>query len=144
MARKVKTPKLPKEKKASPLFEFLNSISYNKRNLIESGEYQLKDYNAYMINRFLSFSGDTALYAQQMNELYWIDPEMHYDYLRHGIRKKQRFFKYIKKEKEEEVIKLIAEYHGISVRDAKTYAAVLSQDEVEHIIKRMYKGEGNG
>ena len=139
MARQVKT-KEPVEKNKSVIFDFLNSISDNKKDLIQSGTVEEKEYNAFMINRWLSFSADTALYAQAMNELYWLPKSMQYDYLRFAIRKSRRYFQYQKKQKADEDISVIAEYHNMSLRQAKSLSNMFDDDDIKHMRSRLNKG----
>jgi len=51
--------------KMSP-FDFLNAINLTKENLIVDDETE-KQYNAFMVNRGLSYFQDTALIANEMN-----------------------------------------------------------------------------
>ncbi len=129
-----------KERK-SYLFDFLNSISFNKDNLLDSLEE--KEYNAYMINRYLSFEPDTLMYAQEMNQRYYLPQMIQFDFLRFGIRKKKRFFKYIKKEKEEN-INIVKEYYGYSNKTAREALEILSEDELAYMQSRMEKGGKKG
>lgn len=125
----------------STLFDFLNSISDTKEDLLLNVEE--KEYNGYMVNRFLSFSADTILYSQAMNERYGLAPSLQYDYLRNGIRKKKRFFKYIKKEKEDK-LDIVKEYFGYSDRKAREALVLLDEYDIEHMKKLIDTGGHSG
>jgi len=127
----------PKEKRKSYLFDFLNSVSHVKDNLLETVEE--KEYNAYMMNRYLSMAPDTILFAQEMNQRYNLPKALQYDYLRSAIRKKKRFFKYTKSEKEEH-LGIVREYFGYSISKAKEALELLSTEDLEYIEGKLDKG----
>jgi hypothetical protein len=57
-----------------------------------------KDYTPFMINRILSNSGQTALFADAMNQCSNLDKKLQYDFYRFGIPKSKTYTKYIKKD----------------------------------------------
>ena len=66
---------------------------------------------------------------------------MHYDYLRSVVSKKKRFFKHDKKsEKKDARIDLLQEYYDYSYNKAKSVAMLLTDDQVDIMKKRLYKG----
>ena len=48
-------------------FDFVNQIHHGKKDLIAEDPTAEKDYNAFIVNRALSFGHDTALFANEMN-----------------------------------------------------------------------------
>ena len=88
------------KKKAISPFDFVNSINYSKENLIVD-DWSEKQYNAFIINKSLSHGVDTVIAANEMNSRTHLDTKMQYDFLRGIIRKKKRFNKWLKPEKEE-------------------------------------------
>ena len=86
-------------------FEFINDINFGKKNLFKDDDKNIieKDYNSFIINRGLSYFGDTVLYANEMNFRHDLDKRMQNDYLLHSIRKKKRFSKWVKSEKLERI-----------------------------------------
>ena len=50
------------------LKDWLNSINFNKDNLIEEDPAVIKDYAPYIINRCLSGTIDSILFANEMNK----------------------------------------------------------------------------
>ena len=66
-------------------FDYLNSINDTKKDIMidDLGE---KDYNAFMVNRGLSYYNDTVIYANEMNKHAHADSRMQYDFLRAIIR----------------------------------------------------------
>ena len=63
----------------SDLFkDIIPSILQTKKNVLENP----KDYNAFVVNRALSFHYDAALQANEMNKLPGLPADMQYHYLR--------------------------------------------------------------
>lgn len=81
-------------------FDITKNITQTKDNLYESEEITDKDYIPFMINRILSNSPSTALFANAMNQGV-IDKKLQYDFYRLGIPKSKSYTKYIKKEASE-------------------------------------------
>ena len=50
------------------LKDWLNSINFNKNNLIEEDPDVIKDYAPYIINRCLSGHVDCIMFANEMNK----------------------------------------------------------------------------
>jgi hypothetical protein len=117
-------------------FEFVNSISLNKRNLMrgtENDELAEKEYVSFLVNRSLSYFTDTLLYANEMNKHPEIDGIMQYEYLLHSVRASKRFSKWAK-QKEQEDILAISKYYKINPRKAQEYKKLLSQEKIQEII----------
>lgn len=119
-------------------FDFLNSISYTKEDLIKN-ESDEKEYNPWMINRGLSHFPDTVLHANQMNMNYHLPNRAQYRYLLNSISKKKRFSKWPKAEKNED-IEMISEYYQINVLRAKEIDKLLSKEQKDVIRSHMVKG----
>jgi len=119
------------------LFDFLNSINYDKKDILN--EDTEKEYNQYVLNHFLSGSIDTVLIANEMNVRPNIENRLHYDFLRGIVRKRKRFSKWLKPEKLEK-IDIIKEYYGYSTEKAKQILNLIDDDEFAHMRKRLVKG----
>ena len=118
-------------------FDIVTDVSTTKKRLITAANE--KDYNAFIVNRALSYFPDTLQFAQDMNLKHNADSLMQYDYLFHSIRKAKRFSKWSKKEKLEDVA-VIQEYFGYSTRRAEEALKVLTKEQVREIRKKMDKG----
>ena len=66
-------------------FDYLNSINDTKKDIMVD-DLAEKDYNAFMVNRGLSYYNDTVIYANEMNRHAHIDSRMQYDFLKQIIR----------------------------------------------------------
>ena len=69
------------EKNMSP-FELIKSISSTKKDILENE----KDYNAFMVNRGLSYFPDTVLYANEMNKFHHLGGRLQYSFLINTIK----------------------------------------------------------
>lgn len=118
-------------------FDFINSIQAEK-NYVLSDETE-KDYNQFVINRGLSFGADTIIYGNEMNSRPHLSSKMQYDFLFHGIPKRKRYNKWIKADKIDN-IDIITEYYECSDVRAKEILRLLTDDQVEQIRKRLFKG----
>ena len=61
-------------------FEYLNSINSTKKNIMHD-DIMEKEYNAFIINRGLSFFPDTILFANEMNVNHHLDNKLQYHFL---------------------------------------------------------------
>ena len=119
-------------------FEYLKAINETKKDIMVDDVAE-KQYNPFIINRGLSFFKDTILYANEMNRYTNIDSKLQYDFLRTLIRKRKRFSKWTKEDKNSD-IDLIKEYYGYSKEKAFQVLPLLSKDQLAHISKKLSKG----
>lgn len=122
-------------------FDYVNSINYQKTNLIVDDESE-KGYNPFLTNHQLSYFPDTVQVANAMNRYYDLDKKLQYDFLLNIVRKRKRFSKWGKPE-DIENLEVVKEYYGYSNEKAKSILHLLSQEQVEIIKSRMYKGGRN-
>ena len=57
-------------------FEYLNAINYTKQDVMVD-DISEKQYNAFMVNRGLSYFYDTVLLANEMNKRAHVDNRLH-------------------------------------------------------------------
>lgn len=126
-----------REKKLSP-FDFVGSINDTKNDVMLDEEDE-KSYSPYMVNRSLSYFGDTVQYANEMNFHHHIDNRMQYDFLRLGIRKRKRFSKWFKKEKSDDV-ELLKDAYKYSEEKARNALKLLTSEQIDSIRARMSRG----
>ena len=126
-----------KQKAISP-FDFANSINYSKENLMVD-DWSEKQYNAFIINKSLSHGIDTVVAANEMNARPHLDAKLQYDFLQGFVRKKKRFNKWLKAEKEEN-LEIIKEYFGYSNVRAQEVLRILSDEDIVEIKKLLNKG----
>ena len=126
------------KKKAISPFDFANSINYTKENLMVD-DWSEKQYNAFIINKSLSHGIDTVVAANEMNARPHLDAKLQYDFLCGFVRKKKRFNKWLKPEKEEN-LEIIKEYFGYSNVRAQEALRLLSEADIEAIKGLLRRG----
>lgn len=122
------------EKTMNP-FELIKSISSTKKDILENE----KDYNAFMVNRGLSYFPDTVLYANEMNKFHHLGGRLQYSFLINIIRKRNRFSKW-NKSIESENINAIKEYYGYSNEKARDVLPLLSNENLTIIKRKINHG----
>tara|TARA_B100001057_G_C22862723_1_gene955237 strand:+ start:1780 stop:2160 length:381 start_codon:yes stop_codon:yes gene_type:complete len=119
-------------------FDYLNSINDTKKDIMVD-DLAEKDYNAFMVNRGLSYYNDTVIYANEMNKYAQVDSRMQYDFLKQIVRKRKRFSKWNKADKSAD-IEVIKEYYGYSRDKAYQVLSILTKDQLDVIRKKISKG----
>ena len=119
-------------------FDYLKSINATKKNIMVD-DITESEYNAFIINRGLSFFPDTVLYANEMNLNHHLDSRLQYDFLINIIKKKKRFTKWVKPQ-EIANLEVIKEYYGYSNEKAKSVLSLLNNEQMEELKQRIYKG----
>jgi len=116
-------------------FALISSISNTKIDILENE----KDYNAFMVNRGLSYFPDTVLYANEMNKYHHLDSRLQFDFLINIVRKRNRFSKW-NKSSESEDINAIKIYYGYSNEKARDVLPLLSNANLNTIKGRIQHG----
>ena len=119
-------------------FEYLNAINYTKQNVMVD-DLTEKAYNAFMVNRSLSYFNDTALIANEMNRYHHLDHRLQFDFFINIIRKKKRFAKWNKPETVGDV-EVVKEYYGYSNEKARQALSLLTSKQIDELKKKVYKG----
>jgi hypothetical protein len=119
-------------------FEYLKAINETKKDIMVD-DIAEKEYNPFIINRGLSFFKDTILYANEMNRYHYLDHRVQFDFFINIIRKKKRWSKWIKAS-DIDNLKLIKEYYGYSNEKAKSALSLMSNEQIEQLKQRIYKG----
>lgn len=126
-----------KKKSISP-FDFANSINYTKENLMVD-DWSEKQYSPFIVNKSLSHGSDTVHAANEMNARPHLSHKMQYDFLLGIVRKKKRFNKWIKPERESN-IELVKEYFGYGNVKASEALRILSEDDLKQMERLLNKG----
>ena len=119
-------------------FDFLNAINHSKDKLIVD-EWSEKQYNAWIINKGLSYGIDTVIYANEMNARPHLDQRLQFDFLINTIRPRKRFNKWLKPETVD-ALETVQEYYGYSIDRARQVLPLLSDVQLEIIKKKLNKG----
>ena len=121
------------------LKDWLNSINFNKKNLIEEDPSTIKDYAPYIINRCLSCNIDSILFANEMNKYSFLDKDMQYSFYLNTLRKKKRFSPWLRKEKVTD-LQSVKQYYGYSNEKASQALKILSKQQLDYIKQRLETG----
>ena len=121
------------------LKDWLNSINFNKSNLIEEDPSIVKDYPPYIVNRCLSGHLDCVLFANEMNRYPNLDKDMQYSFYLNTLRKKKRFSPWLRKEKVTD-LQSVKQYYGYSNEKASQALKILSKQQLEYIKQRLEIG----
>ena len=121
------------------LKDWLNSINFNKKDLIEEDPSTSKDYPPYIINRCLSGHLDCIMFANEMNKYAFLDKDMQYNFYLNTLRKKKRFSPWLRKEKVTD-LQSVKQYYGYSNEKASQALKILSKQQLEFIKQRLETG----
>lgn len=98
-------------------FDYVNSVNHTKKDIMETPEDETA-YNAFLVNRSLSYFSDTVGFANAVNQYHHLDNRLQYQFLINTIRKRKRFSKWAKPETHNEV-DVVKEYYGYSNEKAQ-------------------------
>ena len=121
------------------LKDWLNSINYSKKNLIDEDPDVEKKYPAYIINRCMSGHLDAIMYANEMNLYHNLSSKLQYDFLLNILRSKKRFSPWVKKE-ELKNLDYVKRYYGYSDEKAKQVLPLLSKEQLTFIQEKLERG----
>jgi len=120
-------------------FDFLNTINKTKVNLIDENPDNEQNYNAFVVNRSLSYFPDTVFMSNEMNRLHHVDSKMQYDFLINIVRTKKRFSKWDKPEQRAD-LDCIKEYFDYSESKAKQVIGLLTEAQIRTIKEKVSRG----
>jgi hypothetical protein len=118
------------------LKDWLNSINYNKKNIMDEDPSSVKDYAPYIINRCLSGHIDCLMYANEINKYHFLPKKLQYDFLINILRVKKRFSPWLKKDKTED-LDYVKQYYGYSNEKAQQALRILSKEQLNFIKSKL-------
>ena len=121
------------------LKDWLNSIKFNKNNLIEEDPDVIKNYPPYIINRCLSGNLDCIMFVNEMNRYPNLDKDMQYKFYLNTLRKKKRFSPWLRKDKVTD-LQSVKQYYGYSNEKASQALKILSRQQLDYIKQRLETG----
>ena len=119
-------------------FDFANAINHSKENLIVD-DWSEKQYNAWIVNKSMSYGADTVIYANEMNARPHLEKRLQFDFLINTVRPRKRYNKWLKPETVE-VLSTIQEYYGYSIDKARQVLPLLTAAQLDIIKKKMNRG----
>ena len=121
------------------LKDWLNSINYTKKNLIDEDPSVEKDYPPYIVNRCLSGHLDAVMFANEMNMYSFLPKKMQYDFFINTLRTKKRFSPWIRKDLIKNLDN-VKRYYGYSNEKARQAMKILSKDQLDFIKSKFEIG----
>lgn len=113
-------------------FEFINDVSYDKKDLTRTMEGSIKFYNSFLTNRAFSHFPETIFYANEMNRNSELGEQYQHDFWLTVLPKRKRFSKWNKTEKDEDLL-AVSEFYNVSLKVAKDYLKILTTDDLIEI-----------
>jgi hypothetical protein len=120
-------------------FDFVEAASFTKKDIIRDGDAEERDYNAFIVNKALSFFPDAVFDAQEMNREYFLDPIMQFDYFRLSLRKRKRISKWFKKIDNGD-IETVSQAFSLSLNKSREALRSLTDEELVEIKEKLKRG----
>ena len=118
---------------------WLNSINFNKENILDEDPTLAREYPPFIINKCLSGHLDCVMFANEMNKYHFLDKDMQYNFYINILRKKKRFSPWLRKEKVSD-LEFVKQYYGYSNEKASQVLKILSNEQIEFIKQRLDTG----
>ena len=116
--------------------DIIPSILQHKNPVLENE----KDYNAFVVNRAISFHYDCIMQANEMNKYPSLPGDMQYHFLLNSVRGYKRPFRKWEKREAIENLDAVKEYYNYSNEKAKEALVLLNATQLERIKKELNKG----
>lgn len=123
-------------------FDYVNSISKTKKNMMQDTENDAlaeKAYVPFIVNKALSYFPDTILHANLMNQNYHLNNRAQYTFLLNSIRPKKRFAKWVQDASNED-LNTVCAYYDCNTTRGQEYLSLLSSEQIEMIKKELETG----
>ena len=121
------------------LKDWLNSVNFNKNDLVKEDPENIKNYPPFIVNKCLAGHLDCILFANEMNLHHSLDKDMQYSFYLNSLRKKKRFSTWIRKDKIDD-LECVKNYYGYSTEKALQALRILSSEQIKFIKQRLETG----
>ena len=121
------------------LKDWMNSLNFNKEDLIKENPDIVKEYPPYIVNRCLSGHMDCVLFANEMNRYHSLDKDMQYNFYLNILRKRKRFSPWVRKEKVSD-LEFVKSYYGYNNEKASQALKILSKEQLDYIKQKLDTG----
>ena len=121
------------------LKDWLNSINYTKKNLIDEDPSIEREYSPYVINRCLSGHLDCILPVNEMNRYHFLPKKIQYDFFINILRTRKRYSPWLRKEEIKD-LDLVKRYYGYSNEKAKQALRILTKEQLNFIKSKFETG----
>lgn len=125
-------------------FDFIKDLSKEKKNILEDDLLSNNEsYNQFVINKAFSYFPDTILHAATMNLHQELPNVFHNKYFLEAISSRNRFSKWHKPSKNENV-EMVKNYYKCNIRQAREYVSILTEEQLDFIKKKTDVGGVKG
>ena len=121
------------------LKDWLNSINFNKENILDEDPTLAREYPPFIINKCLSGHLDCVMFANEMNKYHFLDKDMQYEFYINILRKRKRFSPWIRKDKISDM-EYVKRYYGYGNEKASQALKILSPEQINFIKSKLDTG----
>ena len=125
-----------KQRRQEKLKNWLDSVNFSKRNIVEEDGAEIKTYVPFLMNRILSGHLDCIMFANEMNKFPNLDKDLQYSFYLNTLRKKRRFSPWLRKDKVTD-LEIVKQYYGYSNEKASNALKILTPEQINFIKQRL-------
>jgi hypothetical protein len=125
-----------KQRRQEKLKNWLDSVNFSKRNIVEEDGAEIKTYVPFLMNRILSGHLDCIMFVNEMNKYSFLDKDMQYSFYLNTLRKKRRFSPWLRKDKVTD-LEIVKQYYGYSNEKALNALKILTPEQINFIKQRL-------
>ena len=125
-----------KQRRQEKLKNWLDSVNFSKRNIVEEDGAEIKTYVPFLMNRILSGHLDCIMFVNEMNKYSFLDKDMQYSFYLNTLRKKRRFSPWLRKDKVTD-LEIVKQYYGYSNEKASNALKILTPEQINFIKQRL-------
>ena len=125
-----------KQRRQEKLKNWLDSVNFSKRNIVEEDGAEIKTYVPFLMNRILSGHLDCIMFVNEMNKYSFLDKDMQYSFYQNTLRKKKRFSPWLRKDKVTD-LEIVKQYYGYSNEKASNALKILTPEQINFIKQRL-------
>ena len=122
------------------LFDWLNELTFNKKEWSSFSEDQRESFNSYMIHRYVSMYIGYVELSNIAQKLPLTEKEKIYNIYKTMLPKKKMFLKYVKRQTKntyEDLLKYVSEYYQCSFGEAEEYIDIIREAGIRGILWEM-------
>jgi hypothetical protein len=122
------------------LFDWLNELTFNKRDWSTFSEDQRESFNSYMVHRYVSMYIGYVEIANVAQKLPLAEKEKIYNIYKTMLPKKKMFLKYVKNQNKkpyDDLLKYVSDYYHCSFGEAEHYIDIIREAGVRGILWEM-------
>ena len=125
-----------KQRRQEKLKNWLDSVNFSKRNIVEEDGAEIKTYVPFLMNRILSGHLDCIMFVNEMNKYSFLDKDLQYSFYLNTLRKKRRFSPWLRKDKVTD-LEIVKQYYGYSNEKASNALKILTPEQINFIKQRL-------